>query len=120
MISSEDYIIYFYFGLMFLYYASYLLLYFKFLGASYYVYFIELNTFIQLFIAILLLIRYNPLQEKFKLSKSDSHLIFASACFIIINVGILQYFSHFLGTNKFVKQMQDSMKLPDVSGNASV
>jgi len=83
----------FYFSLMFLYYSFLILLYFKILGDVEYKYLYNLNNFIQLFIAVFLLFRYHPFKTKYELSRSDINLIFASACFLIVNLGILHYFS---------------------------
>lgn len=97
MTFEKDFIIYFYFALITLYYASYLLLYFQYLDSSNYIYFYQLNNFIQLFIALFLMIRYRPFQSQFKWNPSDGHIIFASGFFIIINLGILNFFtSYFL------------------------
>ena len=93
MTFSKDFIIYFYFTLMFFYYASYLLLFFHILDSSKYIYFYNLNNFIQLFIALFLLIRFHPFRQKFEFHPSDSHIIFASACFLIVNLGIVNYFT---------------------------
>lgn len=46
-----------------------------------------LNTFIQGFIAIILIIRFNPFRHT-KLVESDIPIIFASALFLLLNAGI--------------------------------
>lgn len=93
MTFEKDFIIYFYFTMIFLYYTSYLLLYFEILDSSKYVYFYQLNIFIQLFIALFLMIRYHPFLKKYQWNPSDGHIIFASGCFIIINLGIVHFFT---------------------------
>lgn len=97
----KDFIIYAYFFLIILYYSSYLLLYFKVLDSSKYIYFYQLNHFIQLFIALFLMIRYHPFTNHLEWNPSDGHIIFASGCFIIINLGIVQYF-----TNWFIQKQK--------------
>jgi hypothetical protein len=49
----------------------------------------SLNTSIQMFICILLLIKYHPFREH-KLAQSDSNLIFSSAVFLFVNLGIIE------------------------------
>ena len=49
-----------------------------------------LNIVVQLFICIILMMRFHPLR-KHKLHKHDSQLIFGSAFFLLTNLGITQY-----------------------------
>jgi len=49
----------------------------------------SLNTLIQMFICILLLIKYHPFREH-TLAQSDSNLIFSSAVFLFFNLGIIE------------------------------
>lgn len=49
-----------------------------------------LNIVVQLFICIILMLRFHPLR-KHKLHKHDSQLIFGSAFFLLTNLGITQY-----------------------------
>lgn len=47
----------------------------------------HLDVFIQTFIAVILIIRFNPFR-KHVLKESDNTLIFASAFFLLMNVGL--------------------------------
>ena len=87
--TFDDYVIYFYFGFAIVYYTTYALLMFKWLDASNIHYYYYLNVFMQLFIALFLIVRYHPFKEKYELHKSDRYLIFGSAIFIIVNLGII-------------------------------
>lgn len=107
--TFDNFIIFVYFFLICLYYASYLLLYFKVLNSSHYVYFYQLNNLIQFLIAVFLLIRYHPFKTKYDLLKSDGYLIFASACFLLINLGIVHFF-----TDWFWKQYEGKGKPTEV------
>lgn len=49
-----------------------------------------LNIVVQLFICIILMLRFHPLR-KHKLHRYDSQLIFGSAFFLLTNLGITQY-----------------------------
>jgi len=49
-----------------------------------------LNIVVQVFICIILMMRFHPLR-KHKLHKHDSQLIFGSAFFLLTNLGITQY-----------------------------
>jgi hypothetical protein len=50
-----------------------------------------LDVFIQLFICIFLMLRFNPLREH-KLHKNDSIIIFGSAIFLLSNLGVTRWF----------------------------
>ena len=77
-----------YFWLIF---ASYVVYIAAFLGILYIntKYIHELSVFIQVFIATVLIIRFNPLR-KHVLRESDITIIFASAVFLLINVGLTE------------------------------
>jgi hypothetical protein len=49
-----------------------------------------LNIVVQLFICVILMLRFHPLR-KHKLHRYDSQLIFGSAFFLLTNLGITQY-----------------------------
>jgi sensor histidine kinase YesM len=49
----------------------------------------SLNTSIQMFICILLLVKYHPFREH-ALAHSDSNLIFSGAVFLFFNLGIIE------------------------------
>jgi len=69
----------------------YLLYFATILGISYFnniqQYIHYLNSFIQIFVAVVLLIRFNPLRN-IKLAESDVPLIIASASFLLLNAGV--------------------------------
>ena len=50
----------------------------------------SLNIFIQLFICLFLLFRFNPFREHV-LRKNDSMIIFGSALFLLTNLGLTQF-----------------------------
>jgi hypothetical protein len=53
-----------------------------------------LNTFLQTFIAIVLMIRFNPLRKNIQYTTNDQTLIFASAFYLLSNDQILHYVTH--------------------------
>lgn len=78
----------FYYWMIFL---LYLLYFVTVLGISYFSnmqkYIHYLSSFIQVFVAIVLIIRFNPFRH-IKLADSDVPLIFASASFLLLNAGV--------------------------------
>lgn len=50
-----------------------------------------LDVFIQLFICVFLMLRFNPFREH-KLHKNDSIIIFGSAVFLLSNLGVTRWF----------------------------
>jgi len=97
--------IYYWFLIMiyFLYFAT-------FLGILYVnkSYIHNLSVFMQTFIAIILIIRFNPLR-KHNLRESDNTLIFGSALFLLINVGLTERFSN------YVHKMWDNNIKPNIN-----
>lgn len=63
-----------------------------------------LNNFIQLFVCIFLLVKYNPLRKP-DFNKNDSFLIFTSASFILFNIGFN------LGLQKFFDYYKNKIEL---------
>lgn len=61
-----------------------------------------LNNFIQFFVCIFLLIKYNPMREP-DFNKNDSFLIFTSASFILFNIAFN------LGLQKFFDQYKNKI-----------
>ena len=55
----------------------------------------NLSVFMQIFIATILIIRFNPFR-KHNLRESDNTLIFSSALFLLINVGLTESFSNYV------------------------
>lgn len=82
----------FYYWMIFLLYFIYFA---TILGISYFSnvekYVHYLNSFIQVFVAIVLIIRFNPFRH-IKLVDSDVPLIFASASFLLLNAGVTGWF----------------------------
>jgi len=76
-----------------IYYWLIILLYLIYLAAFFGILYINntyihhLDIFIQTFIAVILIIRFNPLR-KHVLRESDNTIIFASAIFLLMNVGL--------------------------------
>lgn len=97
--------IYYWFLIMiyFLYFAT-------FLGILYVnkSYIHNLSVFMQTFIAIILIIRFNPLR-KHNLREGDNTLIFGSALFLLINVGLTERFSN------YVHKMWDNNIKPNIN-----
>lgn len=53
----------------------------------------NLNAFIHCFIAVFLIVRFNPFYEKKQnLNANDSYIIFGSGIFLLVNLGIFQLF----------------------------
>jgi hypothetical protein len=78
-----------YFYVVILLNISYL---FLFIGLNYIdnVYLHYFSTFVQVFVCIFLLIRFNPLRTH-NLRKNDASIIFGSAILLLANLGIYQY-----------------------------
>lgn len=51
----------------------------------------EYNIFIQTFVCLFLLLRFNPFR-KHNFKESDSHIIFGSATFLLLNLGFVEVF----------------------------
>lgn len=54
-----------------------------------------LNIGIQLFICIFLIIRFNPLR-KHHLKEFDANIIFGSAIYLLVNLGLTEYILHYV------------------------
>ncbi len=54
-----------------------------------------INIFIQMFIGIFLMLRYNPFRTQ-RFYKNDANIIFGSAAFLLFNLGLVQYFKSFI------------------------
>ena len=55
----------------------------------------QLDVFIQIFIATILIIRYNPFRKHI-FHENDNTIIFASAFFLLMNVGLTEGFSAYI------------------------
>lgn len=64
--------------------------------------------FIQTFIALVLIIRFNPLRGEIELQKYDRSIIFASGMFMLLNAGLTGGFVHHL-ENKVIGQLATPM-----------
>jgi len=77
---------------------------FLFLGISYISpsYITTFGNFMHIFICLLLIYKFNPLRGKIQLSEYDSQLIFLSATFILVNIGLVEianaFFNQLKGT----------------------
>lgn len=60
--------------------------------------------FIQTFIALVLILRFNPLRTEVVLHKDDRSIIFASGMFMLLNAGLTGGFLHNL-ESKFIGKM---------------
>ena len=62
----------------------------------------RLNAFIHCFIALFLIIRFNPFYEKnHVLNPNDTALIFSSGIFLLVNLGIFQLIEAYLHNRLF-------------------
>jgi hypothetical protein len=50
----------------------------------------KINSMIQMFICLVLVIKFHPFREHI-LHKNDASIIFGSALFLIVNLGIMEY-----------------------------
>ena len=57
----------------------------------------SINTGIQIFVCVLLFIKFHPFREH-TLGKSDSNLIFSASTFLMINLGIIEMLNRFKHT----------------------
>ena len=48
------------------------------------------NVFIHSIVCLVLILRFNPLREKNRLRENDSHIIFSSSLFLLLNMGIVE------------------------------
>jgi hypothetical protein len=73
-----------------------------FLGISYvspsYIRIISNVTYV--FIAFLLMYKFNPFRQAVSITENDSNLIFVSASFILFNLGVTEYALSFFNTVK--------------------
>ncbi len=88
----------FYYGLITLLYLGYIV---SFLGVYYVApdYTETLSIIIRLFVALVLLIRFNPM-VKVKINNNDRLLISAVAFFLILNTTITEYIFHYVNKMK--------------------
>lgn len=98
----------FYLFLIVLYNLFYLIIYFGFSNKQHVLYLAKsLNTFIHSFIAVFLIIRFNPFYEKkHVLNENDALLIFSSGLFLLVNLGIFQLFEVYINDKLFGSSIQ--------------
>jgi hypothetical protein len=90
-----------YLFLIILVHLLYIITYFGIL--SYNVKYIDyLNIGIQLFICLFLIIRFHPFR-KHHLKEFDANIIFGSAIYILINLGLTEYIIHYVNNVLEVK-----------------
>lgn len=105
----DDVTIWFYFGLITLYYLVYIIIFIGYVQTEFIrkipyasTFFSKntidfLNTFIQVFIALFLIIRFHPFR-KHQLRRSDPYIILASGCFLLLNLGIVKWFESYVNS----------------------
>jgi len=54
-------------------------------------YLTEFNIFIQLFVCLFLIFRFNPFRKP-EFRPHDAHVIFGSATFLLLNLGFVEFF----------------------------
>ncbi len=70
-----------------------------------------LSIFTQIFIAFVLMVRFNPLRTKLKCNENDRALIFASAFYLLFNDEFTRYVIDYMKTNKFTSYMINKIQL---------
>ena len=50
------------------------------------------NTILQLLVCLFLMLRYYPRKSKMTITENDSDIIFNSAIFLFVNLGVVEYF----------------------------
>lgn len=51
----------------------------------------EINTILQLLVCLFLIYRFNPFKNDLIISNNDKRIIFSSAVFLFINLGVVEY-----------------------------
>lgn len=51
----------------------------------------ELNTILQLMVCLFLIYRFNPFENNIIISNNDKRIIFSSAIFLFVNLGVIEY-----------------------------
>ena len=84
-----------------IYYWLIFLLYFIYIAVFFGIFYVNkqyinhLSIFIQVFIAIILMVRFNPLRHHV-VKPSDNTIIFASAFFLLVNVGLTETLGNYV------------------------
>ena len=66
---------------------------------------------IQLFIALVLMIRFNPLRKKINCDKNDKTLIFASAFYLLFNDEFTNYVVDYFKKNEILNFMKKTIEI---------
>lgn len=74
----------------------------------------ELNIFIQSFVCLFLIVKFNPFR-KHVLKENDSRIIFSSAIFLLINMGVIETARQFFDAKleKIKKQVNIDINDPE-------
>jgi hypothetical protein len=56
------------------------------------------NIFVHSLVCVLLILRFNPLRDKNKLRPNDSHIIFSSSFFLLLNMGVVEIIKKYFPT----------------------
>jgi len=70
-----------------------------------------LSIIIQLFIALVLMVRFNPLRKQMTCNKNDRTLIFASAFYLLFNDEFTNYVVEYFKENEIMNFMKNKMVL---------
>lgn len=56
----------------------------------------EINTILQLIVCLFLIYRFNPFENNLNISNNDKRIIFSSAVFLFINLGVIEYLHQYV------------------------
>jgi len=70
-----------------------------------------LSIVIQLFVALVLMVRFNPLRKKMTCNKNDRTLVFASAFYLLFNDEFTNYVIDYFKENEIVSFMRKKIDI---------
>ena len=70
-----------------------------------------LSIIIQLFIAFILMVRFNPLRKKMKCNNNDRTLVFASAFYLLFNDEFTNYVIDYFKEKKILNFMKKNLEI---------
>ena len=70
-----------------------------------------LSIIIQLFIAFILMVRFNPLRKKLKCNNNDRTLVFASAFYLLFNDEFTNYVIDYFKENQILNFMKKKLEI---------
>jgi hypothetical protein len=70
-----------------------------------------LSIIIQLFIAFILMVRFNPLRKKLKCNNNDRTLVFASAFYLLFNDEFTNYVIDYFKKNQILNFMKKKLEI---------